>query len=446
MAISQSIMRSLLVLFAVAATTVRGQYTGEGTTYGPPDGGDPGTGNCALMKYLDIAPKFHAAMNNFQWETGAHCGRCVQVQCNDPRCTSSESVVGQITDRCPECQHGDLDMSLPMFNKITGMTTGRPKIKWQFVNCPVQGGVQICAKSGSSQFWLYIQASNALNGVSKMSINGANAPLFSSSYYFMSQVNGVQLSDTKVSITSPSGETITTSVSLQADQCTQISQQFTQGVGPAPAPAPSSDSPKPSPSPATPAPTQAPTQAPTKAPTDAPTQAPTKTPAPTTTPTTTQTATTTPASTTGTPAPTQTTVAPTTPLTTTVPVVTNGTETSSPTSEATEATETSETPVSTLIPASTAASAESISSAPQPTSTGGVEISVKASSGSDSSMTTYLVAGAGALVLVAAVVLVFVVKRSRQKYLEEKESDASFDGPIMRFSRSETSHANVAIL
>ncbi|EQC34184.1 hypothetical protein SDRG_08391 [Saprolegnia diclina VS20] len=208
---------TLLGLVAVAAAEF---FTGEGTTYGPPDGGDSAfTGNCALMAPLDIAPKFHAAMNNFQWNTGGHCGRCVEVQCMDPKCTRNDVVLGQITDRCPECAHGDLDMSLPMFNKVTGLYTDRPKIKWQFVDCPVAGGLKVCAKAGSSEFWLYVQPNNAVNGVLKMTINGKEAPPFDASWYFKSQANG-DLSTTAITMTSFSGETISTTVSLEADNGT----------------------------------------------------------------------------------------------------------------------------------------------------------------------------------------------------------------------------------
>ncbi|EQC40761.1 hypothetical protein SDRG_01832 [Saprolegnia diclina VS20] len=413
----------LMGVLALAAVGTCQFYSGEGTTYGPPDGGDSAfTGNCALMKPLDLAPRFHAALNNFQWSTGIHCGRCVEVQCVDPRCTSQEKVLGQITDRCPECQFGDLDMSLPMFNKATGLNTDRPKIKWQFVNCPVSGGVQVCAKSGSSKYWLYIQASNALNGVAKMKINGGDAPSFDASYYFKSQVLNVELSDTMVDMTSHSGETISTKVSLQADQCTQIPQQFTVGVVPGPPVPPPSPSPSPSPSPN---PSTSPPPSPSPSPsTSAPTtEAPkTTTPAPTTSGT--------PSPTTG--APTTGTPEPTTVALTTVVATTT-------------VTPTTELPLETL-PAANSSTPVATSAPVVARKTDAVEVVVQSSAGAGANVTNYLVAGASFLVVVAAVVLVVVVKRSRRKYMQEKESDASFDGPIMRYGHSETSQANVAIL
>ncbi|RHY28926.1 hypothetical protein DYB32_007403, partial [Aphanomyces invadans] len=173
------------------------------------------------------APQFHVAINDNQYDYGVHCGRCVSVTCVDARCPTKRSVMGQITDRCPECSHGDLDMSLPMFQQVTGFTTDRLAISWDFVDCPVAGGVQVCAKSGSSIHWLYVQPDNAVNGVKSMRINGGDAPIFASAYYFMSTVLGtVDLSRTQVEMTSHSGETIRATVALVADQCTQIPQQF----------------------------------------------------------------------------------------------------------------------------------------------------------------------------------------------------------------------------
>ncbi|RHY94677.1 hypothetical protein DYB37_007160 [Aphanomyces astaci] len=206
---------------------VTSAFTGIATTYGPPDGESPQGGNCAMMKWLPLAPQFHVAINDNQYDTGANCGRCVSVTCVDARCQSKRTVLGQVTDRCPECSQGDLDMSLPMFQQVTGFTTDRLAISWEFVDCPVTDGVQVCAKDGSSIHWLYVQPGNTLNGVKSMRINGGDAPLFGSAYYFMSTVLGaVNLSQTQVEMTSHSGQTIKATVALVANQCTQISQQF----------------------------------------------------------------------------------------------------------------------------------------------------------------------------------------------------------------------------
>jgi hypothetical protein len=189
-------------------------------------------GNCALMSWLDFAPKFHVALNKDDWASGNHCGRCISVKCIDPACKGSRThVTAQITDKCSNCKHGDIVSSELMFTRVTGgKLHGQSRVEWDFVNCPVVGGLQICAMTGSSPSWLRVQASNSVNGIKKMRINGASSPLFSDSFYFISTaLQNPNLSETHVSMTSWAGEEISTYVSLQAGKCTQISKQFSKG-------------------------------------------------------------------------------------------------------------------------------------------------------------------------------------------------------------------------
>ncbi|CAK4685121.1 unnamed protein product [Aphanomyces euteiches] len=263
--------RACFLASFVTLHVTAGTFSGDGTTYGD---GDPGNGNCALMKYLPSATAYHVALNNDQYDSGANCGRCVKLSCTDSRCKNTAPVVAQIVDRCPECKQGDLDMSLQLWNAVTGYPSDRVKITWDYVDCDVQGGIQVCAKEGSSIYWLYVQPGNTRTGVQSMKINGADAPIFSSAYYFMSTVlNTIPLSQTTVEMTAYTGETIKATVSLTANQCTQIPQQFKGGpstptVAPTVAPTQRPTS----------APTQAPTQTPTQRPTQAPTQRPTQAP------------------------------------------------------------------------------------------------------------------------------------------------------------------------
>ncbi|OQS00538.1 hypothetical protein ACHHYP_03409 [Achlya hypogyna] len=202
-------------------------FTGVATTYGGPNGVEVQGGNCGLMAWMPNAQQFHAAINTPQWDSGRNCGRCVQVQCTDPRCKSRAKVIGQVTDRCPECAQGALDLTLPFFKQVTGDTTDRYAISWSFVNCPVKGGVKVCAKSGSNPYWLAVQPANTRSGVASMTINGKPSPLMDamSNYFFMSTVQG-PLDKTRVAIKSFTGETISATVALQPGQCTEVFQQF----------------------------------------------------------------------------------------------------------------------------------------------------------------------------------------------------------------------------
>ncbi|ETW09020.1 hypothetical protein H310_01490 [Aphanomyces invadans] len=215
-------------------------YAGLSSTYGGPDGVNATSGNCAPMHPLPNATLYHVAMNDKQYNSGLHCGRCVQIECKDPRCTSNRTVLAQVTDRCPECKFGDLDLTLPLFNELTGHFTDKYKIEWQFVDCPTNGGIVVCAKEGSSKFWLYVQPMNTVSGVKEMKVNGGAAPPFLPCFYFMTTKLGVELEETEVEMTSWAGETIKTKVALKAAACTQITQQFTRGLPPLDPPGPTS--------------------------------------------------------------------------------------------------------------------------------------------------------------------------------------------------------------
>ncbi|KAG9416820.1 hypothetical protein AC1031_001210 [Aphanomyces cochlioides] len=442
------LLRVLAAAIATTTAVVATTYSGLSSTYGGPDGVDATTGNCAPMMPLTTATRYHVAMNDPQYNQGLNCGRCVQVKCVDPRCTSNKVMTAQVTDRCPECSYGDLDMTLPLFSELTGFVTDKYKIEWQFVDCDVSGGIQVCAKEGSSKFWLYVQPMNTVTGVKSMSINGGDAPPFLPAFYFMSQTLGVELSSTQIEMTSWSGEVISTTVSLQAGACTQISQQFKKGQSPS--------------DPATPPATKAPTTAPTTAPTAAPTTAPPSTASPTTTkasPTSTQAPDTTTSPTTSTPttappttaATTTSTPEPTTsePTSTNEPSVNNRTDTttSSPSPSPTTATEvignnlvdvletTSSAPVANDVGASsstTVAPANKIGGSPE------TVVSVQASVESGSNIGQIFVIAGCCLAFVGAVAfVVYVAKKSRAKYMEEKESDVA-DGQMTRFGHSET--------
>ncbi|OQS05703.1 hypothetical protein THRCLA_02204 [Thraustotheca clavata] len=183
-----------------------------------------------MMSWLSNAKQYHVAINHEQWNSGRNCGRCVEIQCIDKRCKNKGKVLGQVTDQCHECGFGGLDLTLPFFKQVTGDFTDRYQISWQFVNCPVQGGIQVCAKSGSNSNWLAAQPANTRVGVASMSINGEKSPLFStdSNYFYMSTTSNMQLGKTRVSMTSLGGDTVTATVALTPGKCTQINQQFRQ--------------------------------------------------------------------------------------------------------------------------------------------------------------------------------------------------------------------------
>ena len=84
-----------------------------------------------------------------QWDNGNACGRCITAWCDDERCpTRGKRVQVLIADKCPECAHGDVDFSIPVYRDITGMWPHRLRISWEWSDCSdnMQGGIRLDPK------------------------------------------------------------------------------------------------------------------------------------------------------------------------------------------------------------------------------------------------------------------------------------------------------------
>ena len=122
-------------------------HTGEGTFYGA-----TGQGNCSF----DASPDnlMVAAMNQTDYAGSAACGEFVEV--SGPK----GKVTVRITDRCPECKPGDIDLSEQAFARIADPVAGRVPISWHMVHGDLSGPVAYRYKEGSTRFWVAIQVRN----------------------------------------------------------------------------------------------------------------------------------------------------------------------------------------------------------------------------------------------------------------------------------------------
>lgn len=128
------------------------EHTGEATYYDV-----DGSGNCGF----EASPNdlMVAAMNQADWDGSAVCGQCVRVD------GPNGSVTVRITDRCPGCAEGDLDLSREAFQQIAALATGRVAITWRPVPCEVTGPIRYRFKDGSNPFWVGIQIRNHRHAV-----------------------------------------------------------------------------------------------------------------------------------------------------------------------------------------------------------------------------------------------------------------------------------------
>ncbi|KAJ2886845.1 hypothetical protein H4R27_000377 [Coemansia aciculifera] len=101
-------------------------FTGDGTFF------SPGLGSCGLT---NSDSDLIAAIPAPQYGTNANpnnaevCGKCALVK--GPK----GQVKVKITDRCPVCKTGDLDLSPSAFQQIGDFDAGRIPISWSFVAC-----------------------------------------------------------------------------------------------------------------------------------------------------------------------------------------------------------------------------------------------------------------------------------------------------------------------
>ncbi|OQR89184.1 hypothetical protein ACHHYP_06432, partial [Achlya hypogyna] len=208
-------MRALLITTLMSLATAE-TFSGLAS---PSDSSDAFNGNCGLMDVIPAFKSLYVSLNLELYAQGINCGRCIEVQCTDERCQKQPKLVAQVANSTPGAR-GDVSLSNSLFNAVTGSTNGKYSVSWQFVDCPVAGGVKVCTKTGSNQWWLAVQPTNTVDGVESMTINGKVASLGNgvNNYYFRADPTpDTPLERTRITMTSYKGETISTTVSLVAN-------------------------------------------------------------------------------------------------------------------------------------------------------------------------------------------------------------------------------------
>jgi expansin (peptidoglycan-binding protein) len=92
-----------------------------------------------------------AAVSTADYAAGALCGACVLVT------GPLGQVLVRITDECPACKRGDLDLGRDAFPLIAPLDAGRVPIAWRIVACPGDGNFAFKFKDGTNASWLGVQ-------------------------------------------------------------------------------------------------------------------------------------------------------------------------------------------------------------------------------------------------------------------------------------------------
>ncbi|MGW7257833.1 expansin EXLX1 family cellulose-binding protein [Streptomyces sp. NPDC054834] len=153
-------------------------YTGVATHYDAADG----NGACTYGPTSDL---MIAAMNHSDYETAKACGAYVSV-----RAAGGASVTVRVTNECPECAPGQLDLSEQAFARVAALSAGRISITWSLLSPSTSDTVSIRYKTGSSANWCGIQAIGHRNPLARLEVStgGGWRQLTRETYnYFLSE-------------------------------------------------------------------------------------------------------------------------------------------------------------------------------------------------------------------------------------------------------------------
>ena len=120
------------------------------------------TGDGACMLGASPNDLMVSAMNEVEYNHAWYCGAYVHVA--GPK----GEVTVRITDLCPGCQAGHLDLSQQAFAKIADLPQGRVNITWQLISPPLAGPIAYHFKDGSNQWWTAVQIRNHRNPVVRL--------------------------------------------------------------------------------------------------------------------------------------------------------------------------------------------------------------------------------------------------------------------------------------
>jgi hypothetical protein len=216
-----------------AVENLKGQFAGDGTAYSERVQ-NASHFACSYRKLPEKAKTNFVAINLPQWDQGRACGKCVNVWCTDPFCTTQfEPVKLMVVDQCPECKEGDLDLSIPAYEKVTGRWPHRLKVEWEWSDCGMwfddDDEIRMDIKDGSNNWWRAFFFSNNRYPIRNVSINGRF--LERQQFNFWTEWGDLGKGPYKIALTASTGETVETTVDDVLQKAQSIGAQFSLRSG-----------------------------------------------------------------------------------------------------------------------------------------------------------------------------------------------------------------------
>jgi len=226
---------------------------GMATHYDSVDGG-----NCSLP----AAPADHldTALSEVEYGTADACGGYLDVT------GPNGSVRVLITNRCPECQVGHLDLSKTAFARIGRLEAGEIDVTYSLVrNPPLDRPMAMRVKTGSSRWWMQIQPLDHGNPIASFELKtggGWRSLVHTQDNFWMAENPGPGDGPYTVRVTDIYGQSATVEgITMSPDQVQRTTARlYGAGAGsgsatPAPTTAPPTTAPPTTATPTTAAPT-----------------------------------------------------------------------------------------------------------------------------------------------------------------------------------------------
>ena len=122
-----------------------------------------GLPNCSYPS--EPADGLYAALPPAQYASAAACGGYLRVTGPDG------SVQVKVTDQCPNCAAGHIDLSEAAFARLAPLSAGLVSVSYApAADPPLPGPVSVEVKQGSSQYWLALLADNTGNPLASVQV------------------------------------------------------------------------------------------------------------------------------------------------------------------------------------------------------------------------------------------------------------------------------------
>jgi expansin (peptidoglycan-binding protein) len=211
---------------------------GIATNYDSVDGG-----NCSLpgppADHLDVA------LSHVEYGTADACGGYLDVT------GPGGTIRVLITNQCPECPVGHIDLSRTAFARLAPLEAGEIPVSYTLVrDPPVAQPIAVRVKTGSSRWWLQIQALDHGNPIARFELltaDGWRSLVHTDDNFWMAENPGPGDGPFSVRITDIYGQTATADgIELAPDVVQRTGARlYGSGAGGAPSPVPAAPAPPP---------------------------------------------------------------------------------------------------------------------------------------------------------------------------------------------------------